>query len=160
MAGRARLHPWLLERHAEELAEVDFAHRDCDRLRGALLDAASAEAVPDAPGELAAALERRGVGELAARIQRSVEESPDWPIRPEAAATDVEACWIHVLGLHHKKRTLSRELRDAEHAYAAAQDEKTFAWVRDVQTRLAAVEGTEALIEGFGAASGRAARDL
>ena len=30
-----------------------------------------------------------------------------------------------------------------------------YTWIRDVQNRLAALEGTEALIEGFGASSGR-----
>ena len=33
--------------------------------------------------------------------------------------------------------------------------EHNFGWLRDVKQRLAAVEGTEALIEGFGASSGR-----
>ena len=33
-------HPWLLETHAEELAELEFRHGDGDRLRRAILDAA------------------------------------------------------------------------------------------------------------------------
>jgi len=32
--------------------------------------------------------------------------------------------------------------------------------LRDVKTRLARMDGTEALIEGFGASSGRGARSL
>jgi DNA primase len=34
------------------------------------------------------------------------------------------------------------------------------AWIRDVQDRLAALEGNEALIEGFGIPSGRPARSV
>jgi DNA primase len=32
--------------------------------------------------------------------------------------------------------------------------------IRDVKARLSAIDGTEALVEGFGASSGRAARTL
>jgi DNA primase len=39
-------------------------------------------------------------------------------------------------------------------------NEENFLWLRDVQERLATVEGTEALIEGFGDHSGRPARSL
>ncbi|BBF94328.1 DNA primase [Blastochloris tepida] len=150
-------HPWLLQHHAEELAELEFAHRDCDRLRRALLDAAAEEVPPDADA-LAAALARFGADDALERVRRAVTHAADWPARPEAAPADVEACWTHVVGLHHKKRTLSRELREAEEAHAKAQDEGSLAWLRDVQARLAAIEGTEALIEGFGAASGRTSR--
>ena len=150
-------HPWLLQHHAEELAELEFAHRDCDRLRRALLDAAAEEVPPDAAA-LAAALAGLGAADALERVRRAVTHAADWPARPEAAPADVEACWTHVVGLHHKKRTLSRELREAEEAHAKTQDEGSLAWLRDVQARLAAIEGTEALIEGFGAASGRASR--
>jgi len=36
--------------------------------------------------------------------------------------------------------------------------EENLAWLRDIQARLAALEGTEALIDGFGALSGRPVR--
>ena len=36
--------------------------------------------------------------------------------------------------------------------------EENFAWLRDVQAQLAALEGTEAMIEGFGLSSGRPVR--
>ena len=32
-------HPWLLESHAEELADLEFLHADADRLRRAILEA-------------------------------------------------------------------------------------------------------------------------
>ena len=38
--------------------------------------------------------------------------------------------------------------------------EANYSWLQDVKARLAVVDGTEALIEGFGAASGRAAQTL
>ena len=34
-------HPWLLEHHAEEFAELEFLNPDADHLRRAVLDAAT-----------------------------------------------------------------------------------------------------------------------
>jgi DNA primase len=36
--------------------------------------------------------------------------------------------------------------------------EENLAWLRDIQERLAALDGSEALIDGFGASSGRPVR--
>jgi DNA primase len=38
--------------------------------------------------------------------------------------------------------------------------EANYSWLQDVKARLAVLDGTEALIEGFGASSGRAVRSL
>jgi DNA primase len=62
--------------------------------------------------------------------------------------------------LHRKKRTLNRELKDAERALGEEPSDANLAWLRDVQTRLAALDGSEAQIEGFGASSGRAAGSI
>jgi DNA primase len=45
---------------------------------------------------------------------------------------------------------------------ALGQDntEANYARLRDVKARLSSLDGTEALIEGFGASSGRASRSL
>ena len=56
-----------------------------------------------------------------------------------------------------RQRTLNRELKDAERALGEDPSDANLAWLlRDVQgADLSALEGTEALIEGFGASSGR-----
>jgi DNA primase len=46
-------------------------------------------------------------------------------------------------------------LKDAEAALGREASEANLAWLRDVQARKAEVDGTEALIEGFGESSGR-----
>ena len=66
--------------------------------------------------------------------------------------------WTHVVSLHRKSRTLHKELKDAEQALGSEPSEENLAWLRDIQARLAALEGTEALIDGFGALSGRPVR--
>jgi DNA primase len=41
-----------------------------------------------------------------------------------------------------------------------APSDENLAWLRDLQERLAALEGSEAMIEDFGVSSGRAARSF
>ncbi len=146
--------PWLLESHAEEFAEIDFQHPDADALRRGILEAGSHEAAP-APEALQDSLSRRGLEGLIARVRAAITHSSDWPVLEGAAEVDVAQWWGHVVTLHRKKRTLNRELKDAERALGEELSEANLAWLRDVQGRLAALEGTEALIEGFGASSGR-----
>lgn len=150
-------HPWLLEAHTEEFAEIDFIHPDADQLRRAILDAAHGEAVLD-PALLREGLAQRGLTPLLARVQAAITHGSDWPARPGAGEADVAQWWAHIVTLHRKARTLNRELKDAERALGDDPSEANLAWIRDVQNRLAALEGTEALIEGFGASSGRLTR--
>ena len=63
-----------------------------------------------------------------------------------------------VVSLHRKSRTLHKELKDAVQALGTEPSEENLAWLRDIQDRLAALDGAEALIDGFGASSGRPAR--
>ena len=152
-------HPWLLADHAEELAHLDFGHGDASTLRQALLDAAAAGAAGSA-AELAAHLETVGAQALSQRMERSLSHGGDWEARPDAAREDVIAWWRQIVSLHRKKRTLSKELQEAERALGAEPTEANFAWLKDVQQRLAVLDGTETQFEGFGAPSGRPARSM
>ena len=51
-------------------------------------------------------------------------------------------------------------MKDAELALGDEASEANLAWLRDVKARLAEVDGTEALIEGFGESSGRFQRSV
>jgi len=62
--------------------------------------------------------------------------------------------------LHRQWHSLLRELKDAELALGEDASEANLAWLRDVKSRLSEVDGTEALIEGFGESSGRFQRSL
>ena len=62
--------------------------------------------------------------------------------------------------MHRQWHSLLRELKDAELALGEEASEANLAWLRDVKARLAEVDGTEALIEGFGESSGRFQRSV
>ncbi len=151
-------HPWLLESHAEELAELEFRHADADRLRRAILDAAGHG--PIEAEALAAAIGARDLTGVLARVEAALTHRSDWPVRAAAAAEDVEPWWTHVVTLHRKSRTLNKELKEAERALGTEPSEENLVWLKDVQARLAALDGSEAEIEGFGASSGRPVRTL
>ncbi len=149
-------HPWLLDHHAEELAELEFRHADADRLRRAILDAAG-----HGPLDAGTPRCRHGGGrpqDAQSRVEGALTHPSDWPVKADTAPEDVDRWWTHVVTLHRKSRTLNRELKDAERALGSEPSEENLAWLQDVQERLAALDGTEAEIEGFGAFSGRPAR--
>ena len=152
-------HPWLLETHAEEFAEIDFQHPESDLLRRAILECCTDESVLDSKA-LRAGLGRRGLDHNLARVEAAITHTSDWPAREGAAEQDVSAWWAHVVTLHRKKRTLNRELQEAERALGEEPSEANLAWLTDVQGRLEALEGGEAQIEGFGALSGRYGRGV
>ncbi len=157
-------HPWLLDTHAEEVAEIEFLNPDADLLRRAILDAAHVHAGAEQQGnsnqDLRARIASREHGALLERIERALTHAADWPARAGAAPDDVRQWWAHVVTLHRRTRTLNRELKDAERALGDDPSEQNFAWLRDVQGRLSAIDGTEASIEGFGVMSGRQTRNL
>ncbi|BAT58487.1 DNA primase [Variibacter gotjawalensis] len=149
-------HPWLLEHHAEELADLEFRHADGDRLRHALLDAVAGHThAPVEPEILRQAVIESGLGDILTRIEKGLTHTSDWPARPGAGNDDVIQWWNHVIALHHKDRTLHKELNEAERTYGNMPTEENWRWLQDVLERRAALEGSEATIEDFGASSGR-----
>jgi len=165
-------HPWLLHEHLEELAAAEFRHADTQKLKGALIDVFAhhfAEDFAKQSGEsgaeaeraaLAGELSRRGFADLLKRIERTITTPSVWGARSQAAASDVLLTWKQLIALHRQWHSLTRELKDAETALGQDNTEANYARLRDVKARIASLEGTEALIEGFGASSGRPVRSL
>ena len=158
-------HPWLLHEHLEEVSHLELANPQAQRLRQGIIDAFAANhhhvADPDEQREnLLADLTKAGFSELVQMVGRSITTHAVWGARPGAAIEDVLATFKQLVVLHHQWHSLLRELRDAELALGQEATDSTYAWLLDVKTRLAAVEGTEALIEGFGELSGRSQKGM
>ncbi|MGA8494486.1 MAG: DNA primase, partial [Xanthobacteraceae bacterium] len=164
-------HPWLLHDHMEELAAAEFSHADTQKLKSALIDVFAHHAagdfrqdsgnISDADrAELVAELDRLGFGALLARIERSITTLSVWGAQPQAARDDVLLTWKQLVALHRQWHSLTRELKDAELALGQDNSEANYSRLLDVKARLSSLEGTEALIEGFGASSGRKSRSL
>jgi DNA primase len=152
-------HPWLLHDHLEELASLEFRYVDAERLKAALIDIAAHAAAPDSAA-IKAELAARGLTEVTARIEAAITTASVWGARPEAAPEDVLVTWQQLVALHRQWNLLTKELKDAEQALGQDSSEANYLRLRDVKARLERMDGTEALIEGFGASSGRGARSL
>jgi DNA primase len=153
-------HPWLLHEHLEEVAALEMAHPEAHKLRASIIAAWAADHHHSGDEEeqsekLRADLAKAGLSELLQRVERSITTAAVWGAHAGAAIDDVLATWRQLVGLHHQWHSLLRELRDAEVALGQDATDSNYGWLRDVKTRLAAMEGTEALIEGFGEMSGR-----
>jgi DNA primase len=152
-------HPWLLHDHLEELASLEFRHADAERLKAALIDIAAHAAALDAE-TLRAELSVRDLIEVSERIAAAITTVSVWGTQAEAAPDDVLVTWQQLVALHRQWHSLVKELKDAEQALGRDASEANYLKLRDVKARLSRVEGTEALIEGFGASSGRGVRSL
>jgi DNA primase len=152
-------HPWLLHDHLEDLARIEFRHAEAEKLKAAVIDIAAHDGAPDREA-LAGELAARGLADLVARIDKAITTVSVWGARPEAAPEDVLMTWNQLVGLHRQWHSLLNELRDAELALGREATDANYSWLQDVKARLSAMEGTEALIEGFGTSSGRAVSTL
>jgi DNA primase len=152
-------HPWLLHDHLEELASLEFRHADAERLKGALIDIAAHASALDAEA-LRAELAGRNLAEAMERVAQSITTPSVWGAQPPAAPDDVLVTWRQLVALHRQWHSLTKELKDAEQDLGQDASEANYLRLRDVKARLSRVEGTEALIEGFGASSGRGVRSL
>jgi DNA primase len=172
-------HPWLLHDRLEELAETEFRHPDTKRLKAALIDIAAhaldhdsiqerGPVAGDVANDPAAAdrahvlaeLGRAGHADILGRIHGSITTPSVWGARPDTAASDVLHTWKQLLALHRQWHSLTRELKDAELALGQDNSEANYTRLIDVKSRLSTLDGTEALIEGFGGPSGRPSRSL
>ena len=153
-------HPWLLHDHLEEVAALELAHPEAHRLRAGIIAAfANDHHHSQDPSELAEKmrgdLAAGGFSELLQRVEKAITTAAVWAAQPGAAREDVLATWHQLVSLHRQWHSLLRELKDAELALGEDGSDSNLAWLRDVKARLSEVDGTEALIEGFGEPSGR-----
>jgi DNA primase len=162
-------HPWLLHDHLEEAAVLELVHPEAHKLRAGIIAAfandhhQSADPIEQAD-KMRADLARGGFSQILQRVERAITTVAVWGARPGAAREDVLSTWHQLVALHRQWHSLLRELKDAELALGQESGhesgEANLAWLRDVKVRLESLDGTEALIEGFGDLSGRFQRSV
>src|SRR5271156_2996166 len=147
-------HPDLLERHWEEIAELELASATLTAFRARLVDLPpEAYATSDA---LAAALTERGDAGERNRILAAAARMPNWwCLRAEAPPSDAETALRQCLALQRKSGALHKDWKSAEAALAAEPTEQNLARLLDIKANLADLANAEAAIEGFGELSGR-----
>src|SRR5579872_6803135 len=158
-------HPWLLHDHLEEVAALELAHGEAHKLRAGIIAAFAHEhhhhsEPSEQSDKLRADLAMSGFSKEIQRVEGAITTVAVWGARAGAAREDVLATWHQLVSLHRQYHSLLRELKDAELALGEEASEAHLAWLRDIKARLSEIDGTEALIEGFGESSGRLQRSL
>jgi DNA primase len=156
-------HPWLLHGHLEEVAALELAHPEAHKLRAGIIAAfandhhhspESSEQSEKMRGDLAIG----GFSQILQRVESAITTSAVWGAQAGASQEDVLSTWHQLVSLHRQWHSLLRELKDAELALGEEPSEANMAWLRDIKARLSEMDGTEAMIEGFGDSSGRSQR--
>ena len=145
-------HPGLLQRHLEDIAEVEFVSAEARGVRDVLLDLAGTARLD--PVDLRAAVEARGLATVLTKLEAMAAHAAHWYLKAEADENDAEKVLQQAL-IWHRKRALKRELQAAECALGQDPSEEKLRLVSKIQEELFALGGTEATVEGFGALSGR-----
>ncbi len=147
-------HPALLAEHFDAFAHVELTNRELDSLRSQILEIAAEDPHISTEG-LDGRLDGAGFRELVERLDRHLREGGIWQASAGASEQDALDGWRQALALHHRARTLHKELKDAEAALASEPSEANHAHLVDIKNQIANSEGIEALIDGFGTSSGR-----
>ena len=150
-------HPDLAVEQAEELAALEFGNSDLGRLRDFVLSTASAG---EAAADLRAEIEADGLRPILDRLDAMGAISTLWSVRPSADVSDARHALNQALALHRRTKALHRELVAAETALAEDANDRNLARLQDIQGQLSTLDGTEAVIEGFGTPSGRSSKEL
>src|SRR5882757_5717869 len=158
-------HPWLLHDHLEEAAALELAHPEAHKLRAGIIaafghDHHHSPEPAEQSEKIRADLAAGGFSQVLQRVERAITTSAVWGAQAGTAREDVLSTWHQLVSLHRQWHSLLRELKDAEAALGEDASEANLAWLRDIKARLAEVDGTEALIEGFGESSGRLQRSV
>ena len=152
-------HPVLAESRFEALAGLEFGSPGARKLFSAVLDLVMADHDITGP-DLRLALGARGFGPDIERMEGVLRGQGVWQVLADAASPDAETGLKHALALHYKSVELNKALKAAENALDVDWTEDSFKVLQDIKNQITTVDGTEALIEGFGSLSGRAARSF
>ncbi len=152
-------HPVLLDEMDETFAELDFFSRDLDRLRKEIIDIAALNEGLD-KSALKDHLTKRGLAVLLEKTDKQAQRLNSWFSEADAAPIDAMTGFKHMVALHRKTVTLERQLKEAERVLAQDPTEENLTNLNAIRDALRSTQGEEAIIEGFGEASGRPADAL
>ncbi len=147
-------HPELVHEFWDEYSGLETTNQLLDTLRSNLLDAAASQESLDRAA-LRNHLLQKGFGTELDQLEQQAKRLNEWFIGPEAAIEDARTGLRQMIALHRKTVTLERDLRQAENAFAMEPSEDNLGTLVALRHQLDSAVGSEALVPGFGAASGR-----
>ncbi len=150
-------HPAILDVHFEDCERLELEHAELRKLLTASFDALAHGEAQD--GEtMRAAIGRSGLAQVFDRAEMLVKGARLWPALQAAALEDALAGFRQALHLHRNARGLHKELKAAEANLARDPSDANYRQLLEIQSQFRDARATEALLEGFGLASGRSVR--
>jgi DNA primase len=129
-------HPWLVDEHAEEIAQITFTAPALAGLRDAVLMLKSHDISLDSRA-VRSQLEALDLQRVLETVERAVTHRSDKFAEPEADREQVELGWRHTLALHQREVDLRRDLEAAERAFAQDGSEQSLARICEIQHLIA-----------------------
>ncbi|MDH4981756.1 DNA primase [Hyphomicrobium sp. D-2] len=129
-------HPWLIDEHAEEIAQITFASDAMGKLRNGILAVQAVQNELDSAG-LRSQLSVTGLDRVVNLVERSVTHRSDRFAEPNAPQAEVEDGWRHALALHERQVGLQKSLEAAVQAYHRDGSEDALARICEIQGLLA-----------------------
>lgn len=117
-------HPWLMDEHPEEIANLHLDDADCCRIRNAMLTIHQLEEVLDSE-KLLEHLSKEGYGAVVERCARACAHNADSQFAPGANKEQVLEGWRHVMMLH-AKAGVPQSLLEAENDWISELSNENF----------------------------------
>lgn len=156
-------HPALIVDEFDDIAAIDFENPGLRRMWTALLGASPDGRTLERETVLAH-LKAAGLDGLVQAIDRQVRNARIWTALPEAAIEDVRQAFHQALSLMKRTRDLKWQKQELEREIAETTEDadgteisRLIRALNQVQLEIAALEHQQAIIDGFGVMSGRAA---
>ena len=159
--GGLIFHPALGVEFFEEVSTLELQSNDAKALQSLFLDCFASWAGDGDFPDLDYVMENvreKGLGAILENVKQHLVVNNLWQLLPNAGFEDARDGWLQSHVLHLKNQTLNRELKVAERALAEDDSQENLERLLQIQQELSRSDGIEALIEGFGASSGRASK--
>lgn len=155
-------HPQLLQEEYDEIAVIEFEHRDLQRLWSAVLTAAVTSGAKLDRELLISQLEQQGFAQLLLALDQQIRNARLWTATVTAAIEDAREGYLQALSLQKRAKALKRQRLELEQEMAAAteagdaeQMDQLIGALQQVQMEIIRMENQEAIVDGFGIMSGR-----
>ncbi len=150
-------HPDLIETQMETIAQIEFETPKAQEILSAIIDASYVNE-EEKSETLSDSLIEKGFETELKNMQKLLNEYGIWQTGQKIAKNDAQTGLKHASDLHYKLVALNKELKTAEIALGNDLSEENLEKLLDIQNQITSIDGTEALIEGFGSLSGRETR--
>ena len=153
-------HPAIGVQFFDAFCGLAIEHEGLRAVQSALVAALSEHEDVPSVEDLLSAVEREGLSEAVEHYDRQVRRVRIWQVLADAAFEDARDGWLQAMRQHERARELRRELAEAEAAVFKDATDANYSRMLRITREIADESGSEALIDSFGMASGRAVRDF